>query len=109
LTWQGLADQLFPVNATIRYRNLVQVVMGGYAEVNDFYRLFLAPGLGYCGEGGYGPVPSGLDELVTWVEERKAPDQLLGSFTNTEGINVTRNICAWPKAASYKGSGELCR
>jgi hypothetical protein len=50
--------------------------MGGTDAIDDFYRLFLTPGINHCG-GGYGPVPTNaLDKLVARVEHGTMPDTL---------------------------------
>jgi hypothetical protein len=44
--------------------------------VNEFVRLFMAPGVGHCA-GGDGPNPVGVFEaVVDWVEKGVAPNTL---------------------------------
>ncbi|KAH6985193.1 Tannase/feruloyl esterase [Ilyonectria destructans] len=106
LTFHGLADQLIMANNTIRYRKAVESTLGGKAQVDQFYRLFLAPGVAHCA-GGYGPVPvDPMASLVDWVENGKAPDLLPASFKNKAGQVVTKNLCLWPLVARYKGKGD---
>ncbi|KAL2793662.1 Tannase/feruloyl esterase [Aspergillus keveii] len=107
LSWHGLADNIIMANNTLRYRSQVEEVMGGNRRVNDFYRLFLAPGVGHCADG-YGPAPtSPLNTLVDWVEKNKAPTTLAANFTDTEGKQVKRNLCLWPLVSKYKGKGDV--
>ncbi|KAJ0374846.1 hypothetical protein COL922a_014206, partial [Colletotrichum nupharicola] len=76
LTWHGLADGAIPPDNTISYRERVKAVMGGNQNVNQFYRLFLAPGIGHCA-GGPGAFPAdALDSLIKWVEKDDAPTEL---------------------------------
>ncbi len=49
LTWQGQSDQLIPTQGTVYYREKVNAVYGGNAKVDNFYRLFLLPGVDHCG------------------------------------------------------------
>jgi pimeloyl-ACP methyl ester carboxylesterase len=103
LTFHGLTDDFIPVGGTIQYRQRVEDDMGGLEAVDEFYRLFLAPGVGHCGQG-VGPVPvDPLTSLVTWVEEGKAPDFLHASTTDDEGDLVERDICRYPYAQQYTG------
>jgi hypothetical protein len=57
ITWHGLADNIIFPNGTLNHRQRVEGVMGGKSAVNDFYRLYFAPGVNHRG-GGYGPVPT---------------------------------------------------
>ncbi|KAL3439920.1 Tannase/feruloyl esterase [Aspergillus insuetus] len=107
LSWHGLGDNLIMANNSLRYRNQVEQVMGGNNRVNEFYRLFLAPGAGHCVDG-YGPLPtSPLNTLVDWVEKNKEPAILAANFTDTEGKEVRRNLCLWPLVSKYKGKGDV--
>ncbi|KAL2839436.1 Tannase/feruloyl esterase [Aspergillus pseudodeflectus] len=107
LSWHGLGDNLIMANNSLRYRQQVEQVMGGNNRVNEFYRLFLAPGVGHCAVG-YGPVPtSPLDTLVDWVEKNKVPKTLGANFTDSEGHEVKRNLCPWPLVSKYKGKGDI--
>ena len=50
--------------------------MGGLEKTREFFRFFLAPGMGHCGGG---PGPNQFDHLTAleqWVEKGVAPDKL---------------------------------
>jgi len=97
LSWQGLADQLVPPNGTARYYSQVSL---DNSSVDDFYRLFFAPGTRHC-EAGSGPFPDdSLDVLVEWVENQKMPDILVAT-TPGERKTVTRPLCPFPKTQVY--------
>lgn len=65
LSWQGLADQLVPPNGAAQYYSQASL---DNSNVDDFYRLFFAPGTRHC-EAGSGPYPhDSLDVLVEWVK-----------------------------------------
>ena len=109
LTWHGLDDPLIPYQNTVDYRKRVEGVMGGAHAVDQFYRLFLAPGVGHCGNGE-GPMPrSALLTLVDWVEKGEAPEILEAETTNTRGELVTRELCAYPGKSKYMGLGDANR
>lgn len=100
LSFHGWSDQSVPGESTIEYWNRVSQTVGG---VDDFYRLFMAPGVGHCAAFGYGPGPwSLMDTLVDWVEQGKAPDTLFAA-----GFGKTRNLCRYPRRLMYKGSGSI--
>ncbi|MFF5282446.1 DUF6351 family protein [Streptomyces sp. NPDC013171] len=103
LTWHGRQDQLIPTQGTVTYRQQVEREMGGAERVDDFYRLFLAPGTAHCALTGQ---TDDLGALRAWVEEGKAPVTLTATLTNSAGKQVTRDLCAYPKVSRYKGYGD---
>ncbi|KAL0935611.1 feruloyl esterase b [Colletotrichum truncatum] len=106
LTWHGMADPLITHPGTTLYWERLQQKMGGPEVVDEFYRVFLAPGAGHC-SGGYGPVPvEPLSVLVDWVEKGKVPDTLFAA-TAQGGVNMTRNLCSYPQKLLYNGDGDL--
>lgn len=109
LTWHGINDQLIPYTNTIQYLERVEMEMGGKKVVDEFYRLFLAPGVLHCAFGA-GPVPTDpLAALVDWVENDAAPDTLEAETVNAVGERVTRSLCPYPKRNRYMGLGEGSR
>lgn len=102
LTWFGMADEYIPPSGMLRYREALQEKFGGSSAVDEFQRLFLAPGVGHC-LGGHGPFPiDPLGALVTWVEEGKPPEVLQAGIINEAGVEITRNLCPYPKTLVYK-------
>ncbi|MET8854307.1 tannase/feruloyl esterase family alpha/beta hydrolase [Amycolatopsis sp. NPDC004625] len=99
ITFVGANDQLIPPGGTLSYRARVERTMGGAQRVNDFYRLFLAPGVEHCFGGG-GPEPTNaLGALVDWVEHGQAPATLAAASADGK----TRNLCPLPRASRYTG------
>jgi hypothetical protein len=95
ITFIGTNDQLIPPGGTLKYRADVERRMG---YVNDFYRLFLAPGVDHC-FGGNGAAPvNPLGALVDWVEHGKAPSVLAGA-----SADGTRDLCPLPQVSRYRG------
>jgi len=102
LSWHGWADQLIFANGTLDYRTRVEARMGGTAAVDEFYRLWMVPGVQHC-SGGSGAVPSDpLGALVNWVEKGEAPDTLAGA-----GPGIQRSLCRYPMTTKYKGYGDV--
>ena len=54
IQYHGWSDPAIPAGASIKYYESVAEQMGGTENIQPFYRLFLAPGLGHCA-GGTGP------------------------------------------------------
>lgn len=108
IVWHGQADELIPTNGSVDYYERVVEKMG---NVDDFYRLFLAPGVPHCGmKGGPGldPTSEAFFELVDWVEHGKAPEELAasGPAVGFRNATATRTIglCLYPKVLSFTGS-----
>jgi hypothetical protein len=93
-----------------------------FRGVQNFYRLFHAPGVSHCGLGilnhqSLGPWPqNGADfnAVINWVEKDVAPSQVLGSgntsipaFNPASATTLTRPLCPYPQTAVYKGSGNV--
>jgi hypothetical protein len=77
-----------------------------FRNVQKFYRLFRAPGVGHCG-GGVGPQPQNLfGALVDWVEKGAVPKQILAQNTSGGVVTRTRPLCPYPQTAIYNGSGS---
>jgi feruloyl esterase len=77
------------------------------AETQEFFRLFMAPGMGHC-RGGAGPNTfDALTALERWVEEGIAPDKIIASHVTGGGVDRTRPLCPYPAVAWYTGSGSI--
>ena len=74
-------------------------------RTRDFYRFFIAPGMGHC-SGGPGPNQfDALTALEQWVEKSAAPEKLLASHSTNGKVDRTRPLCLYPQVARYKGTG----
>ncbi len=102
--YHGWADNAFPATATIQYYEQLQRTMGGRKKVESFARLFLVPGMLHCGGGPGCHQADYVAALSEWVEQGKAPEQISSKGTNPVR---TRPLCAYPKIAKYKGSGNV--
>jgi feruloyl esterase len=75
-------------------------------RVNDFFRLFMVPGMQHC-SGGPGPNTFDmLTALENWVEKGKAPESVVASHLTAGVVDRTRPLCVYPKVAVYTGSGS---
>jgi pimeloyl-ACP methyl ester carboxylesterase len=106
IIWHGDADPLIFPRGTINYYERVLAANGGSKRVDDFARLFLAPGVGHCG-GGDGPSPTGVFEaVVDWVEKGVAPKTLAASRKRPDGTTMSRPLCPYPTTAKWTGTGS---
>jgi feruloyl esterase len=106
LMYHGWTDQLVAPMNSVKYFTSVVAVMGGAAETANSVRLFMMPGMNHCG-GGDGPNTfDRMSVLEQWVEQGKAPDQIIASHSTDSKVDRTRPLCPYPQVAVYKGTGS---
>jgi feruloyl esterase len=44
--------------------------------------------------------------MEQWVEQGKAPDQIIASHSTNGKIDRTRPLCPYPQIARYQGTGS---
>ncbi len=113
LMYHGFNDPNIAAQNTINYyeqvvANVKKKSKGqdALAQTQEFARLFLAPGVLHCGGG---PGPSNFDMVTVleqWVEQKQAPERIIASHSTNGTVDRTRPLCAYPKMASYTGSGS---
>jgi feruloyl esterase len=103
----GWADPILPAPDVIKYYEEVTETMGGPASTQNFFRLFMAPGMGHCNGG---PGPNTLDALTAledWVENGIAPEKIMATRRGQDGaVERTRPLCAYPQVARWSGQGS---
>lgn len=111
ITVHGIADTSVPYLGSPYYRDQVYDVD---PYVDDYFRLFMAPGMAHCVPGP-GPYPVDiLTSLMAWVEQGKAPQQLVarnasnlepatGMLPEGTSENVGRPLCLYPEIQEYVG------
>jgi feruloyl esterase len=78
----------------------------GAAAVKDSYRLFMMPGMNHC-SGGDGPDHfDSIEVIEQWVEQGKAPEQIIASHLRDGKVDRTRPLCPYPQVAAYTGTGS---
>ena len=112
LLWHGWADSIVTPQKTVDYYEAVESELGGKAKTQDFFRLFMIPGVDHCGllsgpginQMGFEP----LNALEVWVEKGTPPESLLATKKGAKGETLwTRPLCPYPQVAKYKGSGDI--
>ena len=79
---------------------------GRSGKTKDFFRLFMAPGMGHCG-GGPGPNTfDAMGALDKWVAQGTAPEKIVASHSTNGNVDRTRPLCPYPQVARWKGSGS---
>jgi feruloyl esterase len=109
LTWHGLADELIFPQGTVNYYHRVAGQMGGMTSAQDFFRLYLVPGLGHGTPNGTSNAAAVVpnftptqmyDMLTDWVEKGTAPDKITLQAT-AGGETRSMPACVYPKAITY--------
>lgn len=132
IQYHGWGDAAIPAPSSIEYYESVKAFLSKYPNaritgkppVEDFYRLFLVPGMAHCG-GGAGPNSFGnggggpaanrdadhdiFAALERWVERGTAPERIIGTgrAASDASIPLTRPLCPFPQVARYSGAGDL--
>ena len=121
IVYHGWADDMVPAEGSVKYYDSVVAHLGA-EHVNQFYRLFMVPGMAHC---GYGPGADALfnteraysipieperdllSALEQWVEKGRVPDRFVASRVEDDGtMSRTRLVCAYPSVAKYRGAGD---
>ena len=128
IQYHGWGDAAIAPGSSVDYYEQVRGFFATYPDaragearaVEDFYRLFMVPGMAHCG-GGVGPsdfgngapVAGGAEHdivvaLDRWVERGVAPEYLIGQgvTVGSPGKPLSRPICPYPRVARYLGRGE---
>jgi feruloyl esterase len=128
IAYAGMADSIVTPLSSVRSYQAVTAGQGPASDpatltrTQQFYRLFLAPGVGHCG-GGAGPNQFGqaggvgdaehdmVVALEQWVEKGVPPMRIVAtkfiSDDKAKGVAITRPLCPFPQIAKYKGSGDM--
>ncbi len=115
IQYHGFSDPEVPPLTSINYFESVANFTGGSLgqtrqQTQDFYRLFMVPGMNHCKGGPGANVFDMLTPLVQWVEQDTAPNEILAThYLNNmpdQGVAFTRPLCSYPREAVYKGAGN---
>ena len=129
IQYHGWGDAAISALSSIDYYESVRTFLtrvpdartSGAPPIDDFYRLFMVPGMGHCG-GGAGPNRFGnggsatsndadhdvFAALERWVERGTAPDRIIGTgVTDDPAKTLTRPLCPYPARAKYRGAGDV--
>jgi feruloyl esterase len=106
LLWHGWADGAVMATSSIGYYEGVIKAMGGRKLTEDFFRLFLIPGVHH---GGGGPGLTEFDSMTAlenWVEKGQAPEKLTAWRSNNGVVERSRPVFPFPVLARYSGKGD---
>jgi len=111
IQYHGFSDPEVPPKTSINYFESVANFPGeSLQRTEEFYRLFMVPGMNHCKGGPGANVFDMLTPLVQWVEHDTAPERVIAThYVNNnpaQGVQFTRPLCSYPREAVYKGSGN---
>jgi Tannase and feruloyl esterase len=106
LVWHGWADGAIMATSSIGYFEGVTKFMGGRKQTEEFFRLFLVPGVHHSGGGpGFTEFDS-LTALENWVEKGQVPEKLITGQLSNSVVGHTRPVFPYPVLARYSGKGD---
>ena len=113
IVYHGWSDpDISPVASINYFDSVVDVIAAesgqqtALSKTQDFYRLFMVPGMAHC-SGGPGPDRfDALSALEDWVERGIAPQSMMASKIEDNEVVRTRPLCVHPQMATYNGSGD---
>ena len=101
----GWADSILQPLMGVNYYE--QALARNGPDTQEFFRLFMAPGMAHCG-GGVGPDRhDSMTAVIDWVEKGKRPDSMLASRVVDDQVVRTRPLCPFPQVARYSGEGSI--
>jgi len=111
----GWSDPATTPQASIAYFETVKMVLAADAaargmkppDAQDFYRLFMVPGMYHCAGGPGTDTFDGLAALVAWVEQGQTPDRITAAHMTDGRPDKTRPLCPYPQVARYTGTGSM--
>ncbi len=86
IMFTGWNDAIEGVANTVDYYETAERIAGGRPTTQNFFRLFVIPGMEHCGGGDGAFAVDYLSSLEAWVERGKAPDKLIGAHVKFAGL-----------------------
>ncbi|GME21909.1 putative tannase subunit protein [Neofusicoccum parvum] len=116
--FHGESDNSIPTGSSVIYQEAVRKIMypglgynESYAQLNDWYRLFLVPGAAHCGvnsEQPNGPFPQNvLASVIDWVENGVNPERLNATVIDGDVPDKDQKICSFPLRPLWKGNSTM--
>ncbi len=133
LMYIGTRDYI-PTESMIDYYETAERIVGSRDETQDFFRLFVIPGMDHCQGGPGAGFIDYLSALDDWVANNQPPERLIGANVKypdvvygttfpasslpheqlhrdpnlyAQSVNFTRPHFPYPNVARYSGSGDV--
>ncbi len=124
LQYHGWYDGSPAPRASVEYYRAAVAANGGQKSTEEFFRLYMVPGMMHCGlgpgpnsfgnmtdlSGALDPEHNIFSALRSWVEDGRQPDSIIATkFPGddpTKPAATTRPLCSFPKVAVWSGKGS---
>ena len=113
--YHGWSDPGVAPQSSVDYYEKVTAILGegqpnrfsALGKTQDFYRLFMVPGMQHCTGGPGTDNFDALSSLQKWVEKDQAPEKITATRLNSDGSVIrSRPLCPYPRIAKYRGQGD---
>lgn len=88
LAFTGWNDAIGMPLPTVDYYETVEKTMGGRAATQEFFRLFVIPGMNHCTLGDGAFAVDWLSYLEAWVERGQAPQHVIGFHVKVDDLQL---------------------
>lgn len=107
LSWHAAADPLLSANDHVRnFTTMSTTARGlGLIDTRANTRMFIVPA-SFHGAGGNLTEVDWLSTIIEWVENNRAPDQLIYKFA-VGGVSRSLPVCEAPKYPRYNSTGDV--
>lgn len=114
--YHGWSDPGVAPQSSVDYYEKVAGIIGeglpnrflALAKTQDFYRLFMVPGMQHCIGGPGTDNFDALSTLQDWVEKNQPPEKIIATRLNNDGSIIrSRPLCPYPRTAHYRGQGDI--
>jgi len=131
ILYQGGQDESDIPTDAVDYYETAEKTLGGRASTQEFFRLFLIPGMNHCLGGAGAWAIDYVSYLEDWVERGQAPAVMIGSHLDMDefrhahpssepnfaaefeqfrndphNVKFTRPMYPYPVRARYQGNGD---
>jgi feruloyl esterase len=105
LLYHGWSDaQLAPDSSITYFRNVASRL--GSDVVGSSIQLFMVPGMNHCQGGAGTDTFDRMAAITQWVEQGKAPSQIIASRVTDGKVVRTRPLCPFGQVAKWSGTGS---
>jgi Tannase and feruloyl esterase len=102
IIYQGGNDSVDLPGPVVDYYETVEKTLGGRAATQNFFRLFLVPGMNHCTGGDGAFAIDYLTHLEAWVELGRAPDKMIGAHVSNDYLLAQPSQAEWAQTREEK-------